>query len=45
MRFLKLKYWTSHLNIISYALMLEFNAVDQTPASELKKSTQPILKF
>ena len=33
-RLLKLIYWTSHLKIISYALKQEFNAVNQTPASE-----------
>ena len=34
MRFLKVIYWTSHLNIISDALMQEFHAVNQTPALE-----------
>ena len=34
MRFLKVIYWTSHLNIIFDALMQEFHAVNQTSALE-----------
>ena len=36
MRFLKVIYWTSHLNIISDALMQEFHAVNQTPGLEFQ---------